>query len=146
MNPHQITRSIIVQGQATEIFDLWSDLASFPQFVPHLKLVEEHPHGKSHWVYEGPMGALVAWDAEITLVEPGKRLGWRSTGGGDVKTSGQVTFDQLANGQTQVTLMMLYVPQDARAALGGWLQSDDVIEEALRRFKEHAEHRKPVAV
>lgn len=146
MNTHQVTRSLIVQGSPEQLFALWSDFETFPHFMQHLKSVKKTSERTSHWVYEGPMGQTAEWDAQITLYEPGKRLAWNSAEGGDVKTSGQVTFEGLPNGQTQVTLMMQYVPQGALAAMGAWFQSDDTIDESLRQFKAYAEGRRPVSV
>jgi uncharacterized membrane protein len=144
MNPHQKTRSIIVQGDPLEVFALWADFESFPSFMPGIKSVTKTSDRSSHWVFEGPMGRDVEWDAQITLFEPGERLAWNSPEGGDVKTSGQVSFEPRSAGQTQVTLMMQYVPQGALATLGSYLQSDDVFDQALLRFKEYAEGRRPV--
>jgi uncharacterized membrane protein len=146
MSTHQITRSIIVQGSAAEIFELWADFESFPRFMKHLQSVKKTSDRTSHWVYEGLMGKTVEWDAETTLNEPGKRLAWKSADGCDVKTSGQVTFEPLANGQTQITLMMQYVPTSMTAAIGSWFQDDSAVEEDLRNFKAYAEGRRPVSV
>jgi uncharacterized membrane protein len=145
MNTHQVTRSIIVQGFASEIFDMWADLELFGRLIPDLSVAKTSAR-TSHWLYKGPLGQSVEWDAEITLFEPGQRVAWRSAEGGDVKTSGQVTFEQLPVGQTQITLMMQYVPQGALATVGSWFESDRTIEAALRRFKEYAEGRQPVGV
>jgi uncharacterized membrane protein len=146
MSTHQITRSIIVQGPVSEIFDLWSDFESFPRFMKHLKSVRKTSESTSHWVFEGPLGKTAEWDANTTLFERDKRLAWNSVDGSEVKTSGQVTFDQLPNGQTQVTLMMQYVPSSLATTVGSWLQSDDAVEEDLRNFKAYAEGRRPVTV
>jgi len=146
MNTHQVTRSIIVQGTPEQLFALWADFEVFPQFMQHLKSVTKTSDRMSHWEYEGPMGQTAEWDAQITTFEPGKRLAWNSTDGGDVKTSGQVTFESLPNDQTQVTLQMQYVPQGVLATLGAWFQSDSSIEQSLRQFKAYAEGRRPVAV
>jgi uncharacterized membrane protein len=146
MNTHQVTRSIIVQGSPQPIFELWADFETFPQFMQHLKSVKKTSDGTSHWVFEGPMGQTAEWDAQVTTFEPGKRLAWNSAEGGDVKTSGQVTFESLPNDQTQVTLLMQYVPQGALATVGSWFQSDKAIDESLRQFKAYAEGRRPVSV
>ena len=146
MNTHQITRSIIVQGSAPEIFALWSDFETFPRFMKHLKSVKKTSGTTSHWTFDGPLGKTAEWDAETTLIEPGKRIAWKSLEGGDVKTSGQVTFDQLPNGQTQVTLMMQYVPTTLTASIGSWFQDDSAVDEDLRSFKAYAEGRRPVSV
>jgi uncharacterized membrane protein len=147
MNTHQTTRSIIVQGTPVEIFALWADFESFPHFMPGVKSVTKTSDVGSHWIFQGPFGADVEWDAVITLFEPGERLAWKSAEGGDVKTSGQVSFEPLpSTSQTQVTLMMQYVPQGVLARIGSHLQSDAVFDEALRRFKDYAEGRRPVAV
>jgi uncharacterized membrane protein len=147
MSTYQTTRSIIVQGPVSQIFELWADFETFPRFMRNIKSVKKTSETTSHWVYEGPMGKTIEWDAQTTLFERDKRIAWNSAEGGDVKTSGQVTFEQLPNGQTQVNLMMQYVPQGLTATLGSWFEgTDTAIEEDLRSFKAYAEGRKPVSV
>jgi uncharacterized membrane protein len=84
----------------------------------------------------------VEWDAEITRMEPNKRIAWRSTDDGEVRTSGQVTFNSLPDAQTEVTVVLQYATSVLRdAAARGWTRQ--ALEEDLRSFKAHLEGRAP---
>jgi len=140
--PEQSTRSIIVQGRAEDIFRLWSDFESFPKFMSDIKSVTRIGEKTTRWVMSGPLGKEISWEAETTKFEEGKRIGWSSKEGQGVTTSGQVTFNQLPNDQTDVTVMLQYVAPagklgEALAHLlvdpGGRLEND------LRKFKAYAE-------
>ncbi len=109
--PEQINKSIIVKGDAKDIFDLWANFENFPHFMQPIKSVTKTGVRTSHWVVEGPFGRTIEWDAEMTTFERKKRIAWNSTGG-DIKTTGQVTFNELPNEQTQVSVTLQYVPGD----------------------------------
>jgi uncharacterized membrane protein len=107
-----VTKSIIVGGSASDIYAVWSNFAMFPQFMKYIDEVTITGANRSHWKMSGPMGYKAEWDAETTRMETDKRIAWRSidTDDTNVKTSGQVTFNQLPNNQTEVTVTMHYVP------------------------------------
>ena len=70
--------------------------------------------GRSHWVSDGPVGINLEWDAQVTEMEPNKRIAWRSidddSSDANMKTSGQVTFNGLSNNETEVTVTIKYAP------------------------------------
>src|SRR5205085_11742916 len=103
----EIINSIIVEGEIADIFKLWSNFEDFPKFMRNIKSVKKTSPNESHWVMEGPMGKDLEWDAKITRFEENKRIAWSSTGG-DVKTSGQVTFNGLPDHKTEATLILHY--------------------------------------
>jgi len=96
----------------------------------------------SHWVVAGPLGKQVEWDAETTRLEKNKRIAWNSKETSDIKTSGQVTFNDLGKGQTEVTVTLQWV---VPAAKGGetlmGLVADPAkrLEEDLLSFKHYVE-------
>ena len=140
--PDQTTKSIIVGGSVEEIYDLWANFENFPRFMKHVKSVTRTGERTSHWVAEGALGMKAEWDAEITRLEPNKRIAWRSTEGSSVKTSGQVTFNELPKGQTEVTVTLQYVaPAGKPGAKLAAMLSDLAgrLEEDLRSFKAYAE-------
>lgn len=140
--PEQTTKSIIVQGEASEIYDLWADFTQFPRFMKNIESVTKTGETTSHWVMKGPLGTRWEWDAETTRLEKEKRIAWRSLDGGDLKTSGQVTFNQLPNGQTEVTVLLQYVPPAGKAgeAFAELLAHPDRrLTEDLQNFKAYAE-------
>lgn len=141
----QTTKTIIVGAPVQEVFAAWADFERFPSFMEKVKSVKKTGERLSHWEVEGPLGKTIEWDAETTLVEPNKRLGWRSLEGSAITTSGMVTFTELGTGQTQVTLTMQWsVP----ASKGGdtlaevFAQPEKRLEKDLLNFKSHVEEMK----
>jgi uncharacterized membrane protein len=140
MSEH-ITKSILVKANVEDAYRVWHNFENFPRFMEHIKSVQKTGERTSHWVMEGPLGKDLEWDAETTLDEPNTRIAWSSTGG-DLKTSGQVTFTQLGKGDTQITVMLLYVPPaglagDMVARLFG--NPEGKLEADLKRFKSFIE-------
>ena len=139
----QATRSIIVQGSVGEVFSAWASFENFPHFMRHIKSVARTGERTTHWVAHGPLGKNVEWDAETTRFDQDKRIAWRSLEGSDIKTSGQVTFNDLENGQVDVTVTLQWV---IPASLGGETLAELVanpgkrLEEDLRDFKAYVEH------
>jgi len=141
--PEQITRSIIVKGDINEIFRLWMDFENFPRFMAHIKSVTKMNDTTSRWVMEGPGGKDIEWESKITTLEEPTRIAWNGEGN-DIKTTGQVTFNQLTEEETEVNVMLQYVPlggfiADIAAELFADPEGD--LEEDLRNFKAYAENR-----
>jgi uncharacterized membrane protein len=105
--------------------------------MKNIKSVSKTGAGISHWVMEGPAGRDIQWDATTTLMEENNRIAWNSTGG-DIETSGQVSFHPLSDDSTQVTVIMKYVaPMEALAQL--FTNPEGRLEEDLNNFKRYAE-------
>lgn len=105
----QVTENVIIKGNPEEIFELWNDLEIFPSIIKEIKEVQKISDIHSHWVVKGPLGKDIEWTAEITRFDEDRRIGWKTLEG-DIKTSGQVTFMDLPNHQTEVTVTMMLVP------------------------------------
>jgi uncharacterized membrane protein len=141
----QTTKTIIVGAPLQEVYEAWADFERFPRFMEKVKSVKKTGDRLSPWEVEGPLGKSIEWDAETTLVEPNKRLGWRSLEGSAIATSGMVTFTELGTGQTQITLTMQWsVP----ASKGGdtlaeiFAQPEKRLEKDLLNFKSYVEEMK----
>jgi uncharacterized membrane protein len=146
MDNKTVTKSITVNGSVDYIYGLWENFETFPTFMENIEQVTSVGDDLWHWVMEGPLGTRLEWTAETTTREPNKRIAWNSKDmDGDVKTSGQVVFSELPQGQTEVTVTMHYEPNkgglagDVVAALFG--QPEKRLEEDLRNFKNFAEGR-----
>jgi len=110
--------------------------------MTYIKSITKTGARTSHWVMEGPLGKDLEWDADTTTLEPNKRIAWNSRDGGDIKTSGQVTFNELSQGQTEITVMLQYVPPTGK--IGEFVAQlfsdpDKRLDEDLRNFKAYAE-------
>lgn len=137
-----VTKSIIVKGSVADIYAVWANFENFPLFMENIKSVSKMNEETSHWVMEGPLGSTLEWFAEITRMEQNKRIAWRSREESQMKTSGQVTFNGLADGQTEVTATLHYVPPAGKAGeLLATILTDPGkrLEEDLRNFKRYFE-------
>lgn len=103
------TQNIIVKAPIAAVYQAWADFENFPNFMQHICSVTKTGDRTSHWVMEGPLNSRIEWDAETTRLEENKRVAWSSTDG-QIKTSGQVTFNPLSNDEVEVTVMLRYVP------------------------------------
>lgn len=139
----QVTRSIIVKGNVSDIYDLWADFENFPNFMENLEDVTRLDPTSSRWTLKGPLDTELTWTAEMTRMEKNKRIAWNSKDDeGAVTTSGQVTFNQLPDSQVEVTTVVQYgLPGgalgDAVASL--FSNPEKRVEEDLRNFKSFAE-------
>src|SRR5512145_91329 len=138
----QVTRSIIVKRNVTDVYSIWANFENFPHFMKHIKSVTKTGEGTSHWVMQGPLGTKVEWDADTTRQEPNTRIAWNSREGGTIKTSGQVMFQELPYGETGITVTLQYVPP---AGVAGEIiaelfsNPEKQLEEDLLNFKAYAE-------
>lgn len=146
--PEQTTKTLIVGAPVADVFGAWANFENFPHFMKHVKSVTRTGERTTHWVAEGPLGRDVEWDAETTRYEPPQRIAWHSTADSPVRTSGQVVFADLPNGQTEVTVTLQYVPPGG--VVGDKLahllaNPEEMLEEDLRNFKAFVEGRVPAA-
>ncbi|HVF02478.1 MAG TPA: hypothetical protein VNA27_14240 [Rubrobacteraceae bacterium] len=54
------------------------------------------------------MGTDVEFDAKTTGMSPERGIGWNSTNDNEVETSGQVRFEEVAEGRTRIDVTMNY--------------------------------------
>lgn len=139
----QITKTILVKGDAEHIYDVWSDFENFPYFMKSIKSVSITGDKTSHWVVEGPGGMNIDWNAEMTRLEPHKRIAWNSKDRkGMVTISGQVTFNSMNDDTTEVTVTMQVTPPGGKVgeAVSTFLvHPEQKLAEDLRNFKNYVE-------
>jgi uncharacterized membrane protein len=138
---NQIIKSIVVDGIAVHNYLRWADFESFPKFVKEIESVKKIGDNTYHWIMRTPFGVTIEWYTEVTRWDEGKRIAWRSIGG-DIKTSGQVTFTALPNAETEVTIMVHYAPSaglDEDLAADLFADIEDKVLRNLRNFKAFAE-------
>jgi uncharacterized membrane protein len=143
----QVTKDIIVKAKVGDVYNLWSNFENFPRFMKYIKSIVKTGEGTSHWVMEGPLGKELEWDAETTTLETNKRIAWnsRDAGENDIKTSGQVVFKELPQGETHITVTLQYVPPAGK--LGEFVANlfsdpEKRLEEDLANFKHYAERQR----
>lgn len=139
----QITKSIIVKGEVPDLYEAWLDFGNHPNFMKHITSVTPEGPDVNSWVMEGPLNTKLEWTTKTTRVEPNKRIAWKTIEG-DLKTSGQVTFTALPQGQAEITVTSQVVPpDDLIEKVANFLFEDEEtqLEKDLRSFKALAENR-----
>ncbi len=139
--PEQVTRSIIVKGSMDKIYSIWADFQNFPHFMQYIRSIALTGNDTSHWEMSGPLGKTIEWNARITANDVNKRIAWSSTDG-DIKTSGQVTFNNLPHDETEVTVTMQYIPPAGKAGemvADVFSNPEKMLEQDLANFKAYAE-------
>jgi uncharacterized membrane protein len=137
------TQTIIIKAEAQELYALWANVETFPHFMHHITSVVQTGEQTSHWVMQTPSGNTVEWDIETTRADDSRRIAWNSRESGDIKTSGQVTFTPLPQGETEVTVTRTYAPQAGSEDRIGTLFDNPagLLKEDLRNFKAYVEGR-----
>jgi uncharacterized membrane protein len=134
-----VEHSVIIQREAEELYDAWRHFKGLPDFMSHLKSVEELDERRSRWTAEGPLGVSITWEAEIIGERPGELIAWRSVDGSAVDTAGSVRFEPSGESATQITVNLKYNPPAGKAGakisqlLGA--NPDEQIVDDLQRFK-----------
>lgn len=139
----QITKSIIVNGEVPDLYKTWSDFGNFPQFMERITAVTPDGPDTHHWIMEGPLNTTLEWTTKTTRQELDKRIAWKTVEG-DLKTSGQVTFTDLPQGQAEVTVTSQTIPPDnliEKVAIQLFENEESQLEKDLRNFKAFIENR-----
>ncbi len=141
----RIEKSIRVNAPVEQVYRYWRDFTNFPNFMQHVQEVRPLAGSDTltHWRIKGPFGQSVEFDAEMTKDEPGKTIGWNSTGG-DIGTTGVVTFAETGDNTEVHIVMQWYDPPGGAVgelASRALQNPEKMLAEDLLRFKDIAEGR-----
>jgi uncharacterized membrane protein len=98
----RVNESIEVGAAIDDVFGYWSNFEE----------VRMAAQDTSHWRVKGPLGKSVEYDAKTTEMNPNRGIGW-NTVDGEVMTSGEVRFEEITPGRTQVDVTMTYAEPPA---------------------------------
>ena len=138
-----VEQAFLINRSPDDLYAFWRDFGNLSRIMTHVKSVTVIDDRRSRWVADAPaiVGGSVAWDAEITADEPGRRLAWQSLPGAQVDNAGEVRFaPAMGDRGTEVHVSLAYVPPAGR--LGHYLAKvfgkapRRQIREDLRRFKQ----------
>lgn len=135
-----VTRSIVIDRGADELYRLWTDPDNIPRFMKHIRSVVRTGPGTTHWTMTGPAGRDVEWDARIIRAEPGRLVAWESIRG-DIQAAGQVSFRPIDADHTEVIVTLRHQPKDQAAGAAGSPLADPAgnLEESLGNLKSLAQ-------
>ena len=100
-----VERTFEVNQPARAVYERWLHYESLAEFAPQVKSVCKTGERTSHWVVEA-LGVRQEWDAEVTEVQPERRIAWRSITGPAHR--GEVLFEPLGPECTRVTVRVEY--------------------------------------
>jgi uncharacterized membrane protein len=103
----RVHETIEVEAPVEVVFHYWSNFENFSSFMSNIEEVKMTDQDTSHWRVKGPLGKSVEFDARTTEMNPNRGIGWNTTGG-EVMTSGEVRFEEVAPGRTRVDVTMNY--------------------------------------
>jgi uncharacterized membrane protein len=104
-----LQKCIDVAAPIEQVFETFSQLERFPEFMKHVREVRVRGDGTSQWFVEGPAGGTVVWEAVTTRLEPNKLIAWRTLPGSAVEHAGLLRFEPTEGG-TRVFVTMSYTP------------------------------------
>jgi uncharacterized membrane protein len=105
--PQRIESSVEVGAPVQDVYEYWKTLENLPQFMKNIEEVRPTGPDTTHWVVKGPLGYRAEFDAKTTQNKPNEAIGWNSENG-DVQTSGQVRFKEVAPDRTRIEVQMNY--------------------------------------
>lgn len=136
----EVKTSVLIKKPKEELYAYWRNLENLPDFMSHLKLVNEIDEKRSLWVAEGPGGlGRIEWEAEITWEQENSILAWRSLPDSEIENSGEVRFEPVGSKKTIVETTINYRPPAGKA--GGVAAQllnpafKKVLENDLKEFK-----------
>lgn len=103
----RVEGSVEIESPVSEVYGYWETLENLPYFMKNVEEVRTTGPDSTHWTIKGPFGATVEFDARTTEKEQNSAIGW-STIDGDVGTSGEVRFSELAPRISRVDVVMNY--------------------------------------
>lgn len=103
----RVQESVEVQAPVEDVFRYWSNFENFSSFMSNVEEVRLTGQDTSHWKVKGPLGKSVQFEAKTTEMDPGRGIGW-NTVEGEVMTSGEARFEEVAPGRTRIDVTMNY--------------------------------------
>jgi len=105
----ELQKCIDVAAPLEQVFETFSQLERFPEFMTHVREVRVRGDGTSQWTVEGPAGRTITWEAVTTRLEPNRLIGWRTLPGSAIEHAGLLRFEP-KDGGTRVLVTMSYTP------------------------------------
>jgi len=103
----RVQETVEVQAPVEHVFRYWSNVENFSTFMSNVEEVRMTGTDTSHWRVKGPLGKSVQFEAKTTEMDPGRGIGC-NTVDGDVMTSSEARFEEVAPGRTRIDMTMNY--------------------------------------
>ncbi len=137
----EIKSTMVIKRPKEELYAYWRNLEHLPNFMSHIKDINEINSKRSHWVAEVPGGfGDIEWDAEIVWEQDNQMLAWRSLPDSEIENSGEVRFHDAGNRKSTIleTTISYRPPLGEAGKLAAKLLNPafkKVVENDLKEFK-----------
>jgi uncharacterized membrane protein len=137
----KIEDSIEVKAPVRQAYNQWTQFEEFPKFMEGIQSVQQLDDTHVQWVAEIG-GKSRQWTTEITEQQPDKKVAWKTIDG-EVKNDGAVSFEEIAGGQTRVSVEMDVEGESTAENVAGDLLGvvKRQVHGDLERFKQLIENR-----
>src|SRR3954454_21179593 len=129
----KVEKSILVNVPVGAAYNQWTQFEHFPECMSGVQRVRQLGDDRLEWVAE-ISGVKRRWEARILEQVPDRKVAWAATEG--ATNAGEVTFEDVAPGQTSVHLTLEYEPEGLVEKVGDALNVvENQAEGDLERFK-----------
>jgi len=99
LGPVEVSSSIAINKEASEVYRFWKQQANLPRFMAHLESATAVDERHARWQTRGLLGASETWDVEIVEDEPDELIAWRLRKDDEVACAGAVSFTRAPGGR-----------------------------------------------
>jgi uncharacterized membrane protein len=137
-----VRKTIQIHAPVERVFDTLTHFEDYPLIMHNVRSVDPLTDGRLHWTTVGPAGLAVAWNTEVSALEPNRLIAWRTVRNSQVQHAGIMRFEPVSGG-TRLNIQMSYNPPGG--ALGHVLarlfraDPKSQLDEALVRVKTYIE-------
>lgn len=106
----EFQKTIEIQAPPERVFAYWDGFRHLPEFMSHVKSVEDLGGDVTRWHVEGPAGTSWHWDVAITRRDHGRAMAWKTTDETPNAHAGAIRFEPTTDGGTRVSIHLTYFP------------------------------------
>ena len=104
-----VRKTIQIHAPVERVFETLAHFEDYPLIMHNVRSVQLLTDGRSHWTAVGPAGLAMAWDTEVSALEPNRLIAWRTVRNSQVQHAGIMRFEP-ASGGTRLDIRMSYNP------------------------------------
>lgn len=135
----RVDKSVVIDRPAEDLFRFLRDAENLPRIFGHLRSVRSLDSHRSAWTAKMPAGLDLEWESEVWEERENRKMAWRASSEGGIRSEGALVLDPLGPAKTQVGVHLEY---DLPAGKAGRVfarlfgkHPDRLIDEELHRFK-----------
>jgi uncharacterized membrane protein len=133
----RLREEIEIGAPTAVVYERWNRYEDLPDLLENVRRIHRIDEQRVLWEAD-VAGRQVVWEARIVEQVPPKRVRWESTWG--AANRGEVSFEELPDDRTRVTIEMVFETDGPLEALGARLGLVDLqVRRDLARFRDALE-------